>query len=578
MSENLSDFLDRDKLRELAWGMSHERGVDYFKAGRVRDLKSSDRQAVAQVLGSRPYRARLWVELEGLRHACSCPLGDDGIFCKHVVATGLAWLAAAANGLPSDPTPDIRSYLEGLGKSDLVEILLDQADRDERLRRDFALRAARNPVSAPDLAVWRGAIDDAVGVHDYIDYRAMYDYSTGVEDVVESIADLLTDGHAQAAMSLSEHGIQAIEEAVEYIDDSDGITTVLLDRLQEIHFEACRQAGPDPVDLAERLYELAMDSDFGAFRSAVETYRELLGDAGVSAFRKLAEADWAKVPPLGPGEDDPSRYGGRYTLTSIMMDLAKASGDIEQRVAVKSRDLSSPYAFLEIAEIYRDAGMATPALAWARRGWEAFKGHRRDHRLREFIAGMHHEEGRHEMAMALVWEAFSEAPSFVTYQGLERHGKRVNDWPNWQGQAQALIRREIEARRASKPEPAAGWNVGSFDGSLLVQVLLHENRDDAAWSAALAHGCVESLWLALAKRRESGHPRDAVEIYRRKVASLLRGTGNAIYEEATDYLQGIARLRASTEDEAAFQALITDIRTTHKRKRNLMKLLDHQDW
>ena len=40
-----------------------------------------------------------------------------------------------------------------------------------------------------------------------------------------------------------------------------------------------------------------------------------------------------------------------------MGDLAKESGDIEALVAIKSRDLSNSYDFLNIAEIYK--GSAT---------------------------------------------------------------------------------------------------------------------------------------------------------------------------------------------------------------------------
>ena len=43
-------------------------------------------------------------------------------------------------------------------------------------------------------------------------------------------------------------------------------------------------------------------------------------------------------------------------ITHIMETLARRTGDLEAIIAVKARDLSSPYAFLQIAETYRMRG------------------------------------------------------------------------------------------------------------------------------------------------------------------------------------------------------------------------------
>ncbi|MFQ5955573.1 MAG: hypothetical protein ACE5JZ_10960, partial [Kiloniellales bacterium] len=67
-----------------------------------------------------------------------------------------------------------------------------------------------------------------------------------------------------------------------------------------------------------------MESSFSAFHRAVLVYADVLGEAGLAAYRQLAEAEWAKVPALKPGEDDPNRYGRRYRITSIMEAMALA--------------------------------------------------------------------------------------------------------------------------------------------------------------------------------------------------------------------------------------------------------------
>ena len=43
-------------------------------------------------------------------------------------------------------------------------------------------------------------------------------------------------------------------------------------------------------------------------------------------------------------------------------------------------------------------------------------------------------------------------------------------------------------------------------------------------------------------------------------------------------LETIGRLLRQTEQDAAFRRLLTEIRATHKRKRNLMKMFDQKGW
>lgn len=51
-----------------------------------------------------------------------------------------------------------------------------------------------------------------------------------------------------------------------------------------------------------------------------------------------------------------------------MEALARQSGNLQDLIAVKQRDLSHPYSFLEIAELYREAGEHDLALHWAEQG------------------------------------------------------------------------------------------------------------------------------------------------------------------------------------------------------------------
>ncbi len=584
--EALSELVTPKLLRRMAGARYFDRGEAYFEAGAVRSLRAYEGGVKAVVQGSRRYRVHLWSEDGELGYACSCPVGHEGDFCKHCVAVGLAWQAsgqtAEAGAREEDGSvlgeADVRAYLSRLDKEELVSLLLEQADEDERLHRRLTLQAARATPGTGPFSAWKEALAEALETDNFVDYREAYDYACGIEEVIEPLEDFLRDGQAAMVIGLAEHGVAELERSLEHVDDSDGWLGGLLGRLQELHLAACRQARPEPAELAERLFEAEMESSFGAFHRAALVYADVLGEAGLAAYRRLAEADWAKVPALSPGEDDPNRYGQRYRITSIMEALAQEDGDLEALVAVKSRDLSMPHDFLEIAKLYQDAGDPDLALDWAERGWRAFPDRRRDERLRAFIADAYQDRGRRDEAMALVWEAFVEYPSLETYRQLEHHGRRAKEWSDWRDKALALIRRRIAEKTAGLTDRPVWTRSRLQNRSLLVEIFLYESDGEAAWREARAGGCSEGLWLELAKRREKTHPEDAVGIYKAHVARLLRNTGQRVYEEALATLDKIRAILARCGQEAAFQAFVGELRVTQRRKRNLMKMLDAKGW
>ena len=573
-------------LRRMAGEPFFGRGEAYLAGGAVRSLRKDGNGVKAAVQGTRSYRVRLWFEDGELGHDCTCPMGWEGYFCKHCVAVGLAWHAEGENCQdgsaaenPSAVTAEsVRDHLMGLEKETLVSMLLDMADEDERLHWKLTIRAAHGSQETPNTSAWMRAFDGALASDDLVSYHEAYDYAAGIGEVVGALEDLLREGHAESAIELAEHGLEGLEEALEYVDDSDGWMGGLLSRLQDVHLDACLRARPDPVELAERLFEWEMTSPFDVFYGAAATYAEVLGEKGLAAYRRLAEADWAKVQALGPGEKDPCEYGRRFRITSIMETLAHNADDLDALVTVKSRDLSKPYGFLQIAALYNDVGDPDTALDWAERGLRAFPDEQRDPRLRAFVADAYHDRVRHDEAMALIWETFADGPRLETYCELEKHGRRSEQWPAWRDKALDLIRARIGDGEAAPANPRA-WPVpAGRDHSCLVEIFLHEGDVDAAWREAEMGGCSRGLWLKLAKCREKSHPADAVRIYEDHIAALLRNTGNRVYEETVRTLEKIRKVLADYGQDAEFRSLLTEIRATHRRKRNLMTMLDARGW
>ena len=91
---SLHNLIDKQSLLLLAGITIYQRGAHYQQLGAVLDLCNHHHNLTATVAGSdyKEYQVQLWNAEGKLASACSCPMGQRSVPCKHVVAAGLAWL------------------------------------------------------------------------------------------------------------------------------------------------------------------------------------------------------------------------------------------------------------------------------------------------------------------------------------------------------------------------------------------------------------------------------------------------------------------------------------------------------
>ncbi len=249
-----------------------------------------------------------------------------------------------------------------------------------------------------------------------------------------------------------------------------------------------------------------------------------------------------------------------------MEGLARRAGDLDALVSVKSRDLSSPYRFYEIARLYRDAGDHDRALEWAERGTAAFPAEP-DWRLQELLADEYHRRSRHADAMGLAWRHFADRPFLDSYEDLKRHAELAADWPAWR----LRVLSHLGHGAGSEPRPGR-------DRSMLVDILLWEGDVEDAWREASTGGCSDDLWMRLATERQVGHPGDVIPIYRRLAEQAVNRKDNRSYAEAVGLMKKVREAMRRLGDQAGFRAYVEQVRAAHRPKRNFMRLLDAERW
>lgn len=486
-----------------------------------------------------------------------------------MVAVGLAWLDALEPQqahVSADPGQDILDWLHQQPLAVLASLLFDQAMCDDALYRRLRLKidlGKRSNAPGDDIAAWYQAIDQATEVEDLLDWRQAAGLADGLLELTDALEKLLDPERATLLIELSEYAIPRVEQARLQVEESCEELEEALQRLNRLHLQACNLAKAEPVALAERLFHLEMNARFDSFCDAVLRYREVLGNRGLLHFQTLAQAEWDQVPALTANDRRANYDSKRSCITRIMTTLANLDGDLEALVAVKARDLSAAYHYLNIAEFYRQAGNTEMARRWAEQGLAAFP-HKTDNRLRDFLAQQYLLCGREEQALQLTWGQFDEAPSLSSYQKLQGLAQRLQCAPE---QRQRALARLAAPGVDNSPPLLASMR------SLRLAIALWEEDLDAAWLVSQQGDCKEELLHELALKLESARPTDAINLYRRMLAPIIQQTNNHAYQRAIELIRRMGQLMRAERLDTAFAAELVKLRQTYKAKRNFIKLL-----
>jgi hypothetical protein len=562
-------------LREIAGEKVFARGIDYHDDEHVEIVTFDRTRILARVVGSEVYRCELVGAGKKFSGECSCPAFSEWGFCKHLVATALAANSLGSGALEeaSSRFAKIREHLRAKGVEGLVEMVVGLAERDPSLLKELELAAAAATADDKTLfAQFKKAITEATRTHGFVEYRNMHGWLQGIESLLDRIAGLVEAGRAALVLQLLDHFFARMDEALNEVDDSDGGGGDMYAKACEIHLAACRQAKPDPVALARDLFAREVDSDWEFFHGASEAYEDVLEEAGLAEYRKLASEAWQKIKPRRATgrqvQDD--QFGSRYALGAILESFAEREGDVDGRIGIRARDLSSAYDYLGIAQLCLDHAREPEALKWAEEGLWQFED-KPDERLIVFTSDLYRRIGRDDDADKLLWRKFERSPSIEIYERLKAAATDRMSADAVRDRALAWLRAQL-----GKPTERSGMR-WSLPVELFVRLAMAEGLLTEAWTVVNGHGCGEHLLEQLAEASEQSHPAEALKVYADGVERRLRLGGQINYEYVCRIIGRMRPLREGLGEIAQHVVYLDDLRSRHKAKRNFMKLLTAGD-
>ena len=569
MQQDERELLSDRQLAMLAGEAAFGRGLEYYHAGMVVGWNRKGATITADVEGSERYRVVLKLSKRGLEGGCNCPASEGIDFCKHCVATALAYRAEQAEQTrltEGDATDRIRAYLQQMDKASLIESLESLIDSDPVLRQQWSLRSDA-VLGVLDHKALKKRITVAFPVNrDLYRYGQVSAYFARAEAVVEQLAEQAPQLPAEQCLKLVDYALSRLGRALETIDDSGGFRFHCEATLQTLHVQTVTRLDWSPDRLAAYLFEKAF-GDEDLYPEIPGAYAQALGEAGMAAYHDHLQQAWDALPalPAGAGWSEEYPY---LRLRRPLFERAEAAGDLPAMLALYQKTASQERDCLDAAELCIEHGAWDELETWLARAKRAMsKQHplQQVERQRLEVRLLLHR-GDVEAAAALQWDIYQQTQHLEDYRRLvamaDEHGlaidyrQRARDW---------LV------ARLDKTPPSPFAFAPRAENSLL-EIELFEGRLAEAQALCAERAVAPELLHQLAKTLKD--PDESRPLYLRLVRHSVCQTNNRAYREGIALLQELKGSLATPAQEAAFEQALTQLRTEFKQKRNFIKWLN----
>lgn len=624
--------LSFDDLEKWAGKRIVDRGRSYRK--RVEGIRRTrEGDLVAWVSGTEEYATLVRLD-PGDQHGwyCTCPYEEGP--CKHAVAVILAAAQQVKQGheiplledddelsiiLFGDPKGDLdgeeasasspevasgkgtrsgsskmRKLLEGKSREELIDILvhlnkiypgieqfLREVEQMQTGQVGPLLRALRKEIlrlsSEP---AWRNHWNQEGSVPDYShvlrQFQALFD--AGHYDQLLDIGDMLWH-----------EGTRQVEQS-----DDNGETAGALGECLELVLKAvARSSLPRPQQLLWVIERVLVD-EF----SLLENSEEVLNNAIFTAsdWQEVAADLEIRLSALKiPKSANYTEVYRRKRLVNRLIDAYRRGG-IEERIQpLLEHEVETCCNYDQLVEHLLQAGERELARQWCVRGFEktAREAPGLAARLQKWLRTMAAEEKRYALVAAYRAQDFFDHPSTNAFKDLRKAMDKVGDWPRVRELVLAFLetgrRPDLPSKKGESgdwplPEPEVSFPVEKRRGvrfpksETLIEIAILEKRlDDVVRLYETMKKSGPPSWIigeTVAKAVSQSHPNVSLAIWREVVDRLIAEVKPRAYQDAAGFLRQMRKVYEATNRQEEWQALVAELRQTHRAKRRLLEVLD----
>lgn len=388
---------------------------------------------------------------------------------------------------------------------------------------------------------------------------------------IDALERMIEEGHAADAEPLLKRIVKSAESALDRVDDSNAHFHPLCSQALVLWGRAWARIEPrKPAKLAAMVRTYAGGSGHATRDGIIPAFAEALGPEGLRILRETYEGELAALGDPTPDEA-PSRSGlpikpdfRRWSLTHALREVADALGDVDEYVALRTRDGLADRFGVDIATRMLRAGRDEEALHWLDRAEaDAREGRarRRDDRTvtnkpQDPAAPLRSKVlqalGRHADAEDALWREFERYPCLDT----------LNEIVALVGLSRADAARERACEMAMRNSH--------------VHDALHFLHDAKRWDdvATVVNTRTAELdghhyWILVkvAEHLERTHPRASWHAYRSLMDAILKDGRRPAYGHAADYLLCMRKLAAPAHLEEEQRQVEEHLQAKHRLKR-----------
>ncbi len=401
------------------------------------------------------------------------------------------------------------------------------------------------------------AIEAALSPGSFISYNAAWSFVDDVQDVANDIEKIIKKEPERAAR-LFETFIAACHEKADEIDDSSGNFGMLVDDLFRAWIKARQAANDDPDETAKALLSWMEDDAYGFCHNLDREAVKVLDKKGLAAFvrRIRSKFEFALTQ-----DDKEKRFPGyeRRRWGGALKTLLAGQRNVDAYIALCDQTELEAKDCKAIAEIYRSRRRPENALSWVERGLEIARLDNREsfgeHGLREMKRSLLAKLGRPGDALQSAWSEFEAHPSTFTYKELMRYVP-AKEKIVWHQKAMAA------SEKGDLSSQIELWLEKKESDRLLSRLrgATDEELED------LSHYRTERL----AHNLERSHPDISARVYRALCMRIVNAGKSKYYDAALDNIEKAKKCYAKAGLNADWQAVITDVRARHFRKKGFM--------
>ena len=506
----------------------------------------------------------------------------------------------AKSAPPSLPTGSLWDFLAEQPKTRLLNLLKDAAKLSSAVYDMLESRYHTETGQVGELVA--AARDEIETLGEDIDEEDRYRGTPDVDPLKARFQALVQAGCIPELLGLAEELLDLSDSLVESFDH-DGEFVMDLDDCLTIVYQALGQSKLPPAEQLQWLFTLEASDPYdittGGETAFWKTERPREGWNGmVSALLEI----------LNASDEDAVAGDRRCSLTNHAIEAMGAAGREQEIIPLCEREAERAGDYSRLVVRLIDAQRWTDAEKWCRKGIEAGSEQIvwNSPTLRDHLRTIYGKMGEKELVAAIRAEQFFEKPGADSFEAVCGDAESAGVRPA----VEAWARHYLETGR--RPQPAAGEKaatgaIGAGKSSAdlppwplrdpqlpppkepvqvkapmvrdLLEIAIREKKPDEVlkWYDHPRQSQINyfrSPDAEVAAAVGDKHPERAIAIWKRLTESALTQTGDRAYQAAADALRPLRDLLIRKDREPEWREYFSSIRLQHRRKRNLMAILD----